>query len=530
MWGNNQFFRLGDGTEEDCCIPTKIMDNVKMVSLGNDHSAAIKDDGSLWMWGENYWGYVNDDLDSYIDSPVKIMDGIMLPNKTITPQEHINQNDNLCEGLAIDVSYKKISNNLGEVTVNITNNSNEIIVVNLDGGEGATIPAKTINDIVVEVNYPVAMWPTGENTRDSQINISVLKPKETYSWSHYVDVNNEFPGTYHIKATATAPGFIAASDTVTVIVDDNPVNMAKFDMAIKAKEIVDKMYSNADKKAEIDTEICEAREIIKNQITTTVSDKETVVPDDVYDAFAFAILEGLSGSEIDEYETNLNKLTKQIYKQLDKGMKSDTKTITINDCEYHVSYNVVSISGVGYGDQTVRWSESNGKRWSAILTWTNVATKEGNEALAKYCAALAQLNTDVWKEFTAYYISDTFGLVDIKTITKDNVENVLNITEKLILALDDKDKADELLQEIGNVAYEKLESGWINNKFQKYVKENVPNGDKIIEAAKKYKSAKDAFEKYAELFEKDTSSQKTQTAYEKYLKAYNALSSVLSEI
>ncbi|MCL2095275.1 MAG: hypothetical protein FWH10_00050 [Oscillospiraceae bacterium] len=94
-WGANFYGQLGDGTtkwklgEEE---PVKIMDDVIQVSARNTHTAAIKSDGSLWVWGDNEYGQIGDGTRTKYDyslgtiiiaennnrlSPVKIMDGVI---------------------------------------------------------------------------------------------------------------------------------------------------------------------------------------------------------------------------------------------------------------------------------------------------------------------------------------------------------------------------------------------------------------------------------------------------------------------
>ena len=56
MWGDNDYGQLGDGTTTNRHTPVKIMDNVAVVSCGISHTAAIRTDGTLWMWGNNLYG------------------------------------------------------------------------------------------------------------------------------------------------------------------------------------------------------------------------------------------------------------------------------------------------------------------------------------------------------------------------------------------------------------------------------------------------------------------------------------------
>ncbi len=54
IWGSNGYGQLGTGDKNRRLSPVKILDNVARVSLGEGNStAALKEDGSLWMWGTN---------------------------------------------------------------------------------------------------------------------------------------------------------------------------------------------------------------------------------------------------------------------------------------------------------------------------------------------------------------------------------------------------------------------------------------------------------------------------------------------
>lgn len=75
-WGWNYQGQLGNGTNTSSTTPIKIMSGVKCVSLGEAHSAAVKTDGTLWMWGRNYCGQLGNGTTTDSKSPVKIMDGV----------------------------------------------------------------------------------------------------------------------------------------------------------------------------------------------------------------------------------------------------------------------------------------------------------------------------------------------------------------------------------------------------------------------------------------------------------------------
>lgn len=118
MWGKNCFGQVGNGGTGDGSYiisngyfaskdksrpcqtkPVKVLDNVVSVSCGAYHTAAIKSDGSLWMWGLNYQGQLGNggqgneiykqpipgppgteplyNAIPYQTVPVKIMDGVV---------------------------------------------------------------------------------------------------------------------------------------------------------------------------------------------------------------------------------------------------------------------------------------------------------------------------------------------------------------------------------------------------------------------------------------------------------------------
>lgn len=55
VWGNNYRGAIGDGTKQNRYTPVKLMDGIRFVDLGG-HGAAITEKDTLYMWGSNYHG------------------------------------------------------------------------------------------------------------------------------------------------------------------------------------------------------------------------------------------------------------------------------------------------------------------------------------------------------------------------------------------------------------------------------------------------------------------------------------------
>ena len=73
-WGNNIAGQLGISSLTHSSKPVKIGgDRWKAVSAGGNHTIAIKDDGSLWAWGGNDYGQLGDDSTREKFTPVKVV-------------------------------------------------------------------------------------------------------------------------------------------------------------------------------------------------------------------------------------------------------------------------------------------------------------------------------------------------------------------------------------------------------------------------------------------------------------------------
>jgi alpha-tubulin suppressor-like RCC1 family protein len=77
-WGSNNRGQLGDDTNSNRSSPVQTIalgSNWRQVSTGLEHTAAIKDDGTLWLWGRNHAGQLGDGTTTHRSSPVQTIAG-----------------------------------------------------------------------------------------------------------------------------------------------------------------------------------------------------------------------------------------------------------------------------------------------------------------------------------------------------------------------------------------------------------------------------------------------------------------------
>lgn len=72
--GRNNVGQLGDNSTINRSSPRQIGSDTtwKMVSCGYDHTMAIKDDGTLWGWGSDFYGQTGTQWGSYRSSPAQV--------------------------------------------------------------------------------------------------------------------------------------------------------------------------------------------------------------------------------------------------------------------------------------------------------------------------------------------------------------------------------------------------------------------------------------------------------------------------
>ena len=77
-WGQNNYGQLGDNTVVNKSSPVQTTaggTNWKQVACGTNHTAAIKTDGTLWTWGLNNFGQLGDNTRTSKSSPAQTITG-----------------------------------------------------------------------------------------------------------------------------------------------------------------------------------------------------------------------------------------------------------------------------------------------------------------------------------------------------------------------------------------------------------------------------------------------------------------------
>ena len=79
-WGNNLHGQLGDGTTEDKNAAVQVkgpegeedLTEISLVEMGREHSIALKDEGTVWTWGNNQRGQLGNGTNSPSSFPVQV--------------------------------------------------------------------------------------------------------------------------------------------------------------------------------------------------------------------------------------------------------------------------------------------------------------------------------------------------------------------------------------------------------------------------------------------------------------------------
>ena len=155
-WGYNKYGQLGDGTKSNKSTPTKVMENVKAINVGSDNCLAIKENGDLYVWGYNGYGNLyRNNTNTGNNSP---QDEI-LPTRVLDNVDSVSVGDYYKSAITTDGSiYTWGSNFIGQLGDGTTENKSvptKITVykeqsISTEPTVPTSDPTNNINDYMIE--------------------------------------------------------------------------------------------------------------------------------------------------------------------------------------------------------------------------------------------------------------------------------------------------------------------------------------------------------------------------------------------
>ena len=115
--------------EPACAYAADSSAGVVAVSLGTNHTAVIKPDGSLWIWGDNTYGQLGNGNNTNSNKPIKVMDEV-LANK-IAAGEVVEK----CMNVVKELVENSIDAKSDEITIKLIDSGVKEIEV-IDNGIG----------------------------------------------------------------------------------------------------------------------------------------------------------------------------------------------------------------------------------------------------------------------------------------------------------------------------------------------------------------------------------------------------------
>jgi hypothetical protein len=182
-WGYNRDGELGDGTNEDSPTPVRVKDfhdptgnlsGVEAIAAGSSHSLALKKDGTVWAWGDNFFGELGDGK-TKTDSPkpvrasdlkgVRAIEGggwfsLALKNDGSVWAWGYNQDGELGHGTATNAKETKCENTAeagsAQVRSSCTNSPTPVRVSKLGGVQA--IAAGSAHSLALKEDGTVWAW------------------------------------------------------------------------------------------------------------------------------------------------------------------------------------------------------------------------------------------------------------------------------------------------------------------------------------------------------------------------------------
>ena len=158
LWGYNAYGELGDNSRTHRSSPVQTVaggTNWKLVSFGADTAAAIKTDGTLWLWGAGSYGVLGNNTSTRTSSPIQTVAGGT--NWKSVASGHFSMACIKTDG-TLWTWGKNSGGQLGDNTT--TNRSSPVQTVS-GGTNWKSVAAG--NSIVASIKTDGTLWTWGEN-------------------------------------------------------------------------------------------------------------------------------------------------------------------------------------------------------------------------------------------------------------------------------------------------------------------------------------------------------------------------------
>lgn len=233
-WGRNM---LG-GLDKDATYknPVKMMDNVKSAALGVTHALILDNEGNVWGWGSGTHGLLTDQVDDgRLSEPVIIMTGVKEIDATWVNSAALKENGDL---------YVWGANDSGQIGNGKKPDSpNDMGIV--------STPHKVLTDVetfslgyyqVLAKRTDETVWAWGENSYGQLgdgFRLTRLVPTQAVFGDHYTITFKDFDGTVIDEQRIKAGTIVEIPENptregYTFIGWDNDVYIAEEDMEITA--------------------------------------------------------------------------------------------------------------------------------------------------------------------------------------------------------------------------------------------------------------------------------------------------------
>ena len=216
---------------------------------------------------------------------------------------------------------------------------------------------------------------------------------------------------------------------------------------------------------------------LKDLITVTPSltlDKRSEFTNDAYQAFFDFLSESIANKEATKLTKDDLKKVQKTAGKIKKWISQNQGTKTVNGVEYTFESTMFNAQGTSTGVVEMSWKGKNGKTHRFNVSYTDVFTDEGKEALVDY----AHTMTEVGREATAKAAGEV-----VSAITGSRVVGKITnrATEALMDALSNDKKASDFAKACGKDV-ENYVKGAPKEKLKQLISDNVAGGKEVVNA------------------------------------------------